>query len=97
MDGFLLGGITFLIPTLLILVASLYYYITTKKFNKYGTVTYGEVINYERVDYSSRYDLPNLIFDYLYIKFSLDGQEHTGVIYTRLPSNKKLKLEVRKK
>lgn len=93
MDGasvLLLGAISFIIPTLLILCATLYYYITTKKFNKNGTVTYGEIVKYEYGDYNPRYDLPNLISDYLYIKFNLDNQEHTGVIDTRLPSKKKL-------
>ncbi len=93
MDGasvLLLGGISFIIPTLLVLCATLYYYITTKKFNKNGTVTYGEIVKYEYGDYNPRYDLPNLISDYLYIKFNLDNQEHTGVIDTRLPSKKKL-------
>lgn len=98
---FLICSISFMIPALVVLIGALYYYITIKKFNKDGIVTYGEIVSYKYGSYDSRYDLPNLMFDNLYVKFNLDGKEHTGVIYTMLPSKKQLEknvqLEARKK
>ena len=88
-DPFLLGGILFLVGTLFSLFGTLYYYITTKRFNKYGIVTYGEIAGYEYG--SPRYDgVPT--WDYLYISFNFEDEEHTGTIYINLPSSKK-KLE----
>ena len=40
---FLLGAISFFMVALLILSATLYDYMSTKKLNKYGIVTYGEI------------------------------------------------------
>ena len=83
MDGFLLGGITFLIPTLFVLVATLYYYITTKKFNKYGTVTYGEIVGYE---YGNNLGYDGPIIDYIFVEFELNGEKCSGTIIHNLHS-----------
>lgn len=98
MDGanvFLLGGFLFLFGAFITLCATLGYYITTKKFNKYGIVTYGKILGYEHgeVDYAYGDSTPTRYPDELYVQFELENQEHRAVIYTRLPSWKKIKEE----
>jgi len=84
---FLVGGMFFLSITLL--WATLYHYRATKKFNKHGIVTYGEIIGYEYGN-SSYSETNNLV--YLSLKFNLENQEHNATICIDLPfSNKKFK------
>lgn len=94
-NPFLIGGISALSGALIMLLETLYYYITTKRFNKYGIVTYGSIVGYEYGSPPSYEGEPT--WDYLYINFNLDDQEHTGTVHINLPSsNKKLEEEYAK-
>lgn len=96
MDGanvLLLGGFLFLSGAFITLCATLGYYITTKKFNKYGIVTYGKILGYEHGDRDYSHGDPNPALnspDELYVQFELENQEHRAIIYTSLPSRKKI-------
>lgn len=91
-DPFLLGGISFIMVAFMLLCATVYYYITTKRFNKYGIVTYGEINGYEFGETYSSGDTYISEPDYLYITFDLENQEHTSTMRIHLPhSNKQRK------
>ena len=86
-DPLFLGGIAFLSSTLILLCSTLDDYIRTRKFNKYGIVTYGEISGYKYGDVPVYEGEPTC--DYLYIDYNLENQEHTGVINIHLPYHKK--------
>ena len=77
---FLLGGISFLMVTLLILSVTLYDYMSTKKLNKYGIVTYGEIENITEGFRTPYIEDSAHQHDHLWIKFNIEGQErHTYI------------------
>lgn len=104
MDGanvLLLGGFLFLSGSLITLCATLGYYITIKKFNKYGIVTYGEI---EEITEGFRSPYPEQSAqenDLLWIKFNIEDQEeHTYInipILSQKTINKKFATGSKKK
>ena len=91
MNDMLVLGIALIAPVLIVLGASIYYFIDIKRFNKYGIVTYGTILNYKLSKYDPNTKIQNFTDD-LYVSFNLNGKECWGIIYTGLPFSKK-KLE----
>ena len=91
MNDMLVLGIALIVPVLIVLGASIYYFIDIKRFNKYGIVTFGTILNYKLSKYDPNTEIQNFTDD-LYVSFNLNGKECWGIIYTDLPFSKK-KLE----